>query len=136
MRILLAQQFMTDVDGLHGKFLTIDENGQRLFAITSADGSPQNAAMTIMELASAPLGIGSVTPATVAATGGATLTIRGSGFAAGSKVTVGGNPAATSFKDVNTLSVTAPAMTAGPQRIAIANTEGQTVVVDALLTAN
>jgi hypothetical protein len=32
---------MTDVDALHGEFLTIDENGQRLFVITSLDGSPQ-----------------------------------------------------------------------------------------------
>jgi hypothetical protein len=43
MRIILPQQLMTDVDALHGDFLTIDENGQRLFAITSLDGSPQNA---------------------------------------------------------------------------------------------
>ncbi len=39
LRVLLAQQFMTDVDGLHGSFLAIDENGQRLFAITSTDGT-------------------------------------------------------------------------------------------------
>lgn len=52
MRIFLPQQFMTDVDALHGDFLTIDENGQRLFAITSLDGSPQNAALTVVQLAS------------------------------------------------------------------------------------
>jgi hypothetical protein len=33
---------MTDVDGLHGSFLTIDENGQRLFVITSKDDTAQN----------------------------------------------------------------------------------------------
>jgi hypothetical protein len=54
MRIFLPQQFMTDVDALHGDFLTIDENGQRLFAITSLDGSPQNAALTVVQLASCP----------------------------------------------------------------------------------
>ena len=55
MRIFLPQQFMTDVDALHGDFLTIDKNGQRLFAITSLDGSPQNAALTVVRLASVPL---------------------------------------------------------------------------------
>jgi len=54
MRIFLPQQLMTDVDALHGNFLTIDENGQRLFAITSLDGSPQNAALTVVQLASVP----------------------------------------------------------------------------------
>jgi hypothetical protein len=41
LRLFLPQQFMTDTDALHGSFLTTDENGQRLFAITSSDGSPQ-----------------------------------------------------------------------------------------------
>ena len=41
LRILLPQQLMTDVDGLHGSFFAIDENGQRLFAITSTDGTAQ-----------------------------------------------------------------------------------------------
>src|SRR6266852_3440783 len=40
LRIFLPQQFLTDVDGLHGSFLATDENGQRLFAITSSDGTP------------------------------------------------------------------------------------------------
>jgi hypothetical protein len=44
LRIFLPQQLMTDIDGLHGSFLATDENGQRLFAITSSDGTPQNAA--------------------------------------------------------------------------------------------
>ena len=39
LRIFLPQQFMTDLDGLHNSFLATDENGQRLFAITSSDGS-------------------------------------------------------------------------------------------------
>jgi hypothetical protein len=62
---------MTDVDGLHGSFLTTDENGQRLFAITSSDRTPQNSALTIVQLAAVPLGIGTIAPATVSATGGA-----------------------------------------------------------------
>jgi hypothetical protein len=65
MRIFLPQQLMTDVDALHGDFLTIDENGQRLFAITSLDGSPQNAALTVVQLASVPLALGSVSSPTI-----------------------------------------------------------------------
>jgi len=61
-------------------FLTTDENGQRLFVITSSDGTPQNAALTVVQLAAVPLGIVAITPSGVAATGGASLTIRGSGF--------------------------------------------------------
>ncbi len=65
LRIYLPQQFMTDVDALHGEFLAIDENGQRLFAITSLDGTPQNASLTVIKLAAVPLAIGTVSPSGV-----------------------------------------------------------------------
>src|SRR5258708_37763611 len=81
---------MTDIDGLHGSFLTTDENGQRLFAITSSDGTPQNAALTVVQLAAVPLGIGTIAPSTVAATGGATLTVRGSVFQSATALTING----------------------------------------------
>src|SRR4029077_16257668 len=103
LRIYLPQQFMTDVDGLHGNFLATDENGQRLFAITSSDGTPQNAAITIVQLAAVPLGIGSLFPSPVAANGGATITVRGSGFQSGAAVTLNGKTASVTFKDMNTL---------------------------------
>ncbi len=110
LRIFLSQQLMTDVDGLHGSFLTTDENGQRLFAITSTDGTAQNAGITIVELANVPLGIGTLSPSTGAAAGGATLTIRGSGFVSGTTVTIGGKPANATLKDMNTLTVVTPAV--------------------------
>jgi hypothetical protein len=136
LRIFLPQQFLTDVDGLHGDFLTTDENGQRLFAITSSDGTPQNAALTIVQLAAVPLGIGTITPATVAATGGATLTIRGSGFQSATTVTINGKSASVTFKDANTLLVTTPSLTAGPQQIIITNPDGESVSLDAAFIAN
>ncbi len=136
LRIFLPQQFMTDVDGLHGSFLTIDENGQRLFAITSSDGTAQNAALTIVQLAAVPLGLGTIQPSAISATGGATLTIRGSGFVNGTAVAVNGQPATVTFKDANTLSVTLPALTAGPQQLAITNPDGETFSLDAAFTAN
>jgi hypothetical protein len=136
LRIFLPQQFMTDVDGLHGGFLTTDENGQRLFAITSTDGTAQNASITIVDLANVPLGIGTLTPVNTPASGGTTLTIRGSGFQAGSTVTIGGKNTAVTFKDMNTLTVVTPALSAGAQRVTITNPDGETVSLDAAFTAN
>jgi len=136
LRIFLPQQFMTDVDGLHGSFLATDENGQRLFAITSSDGTPQNAALTVVQLAVVPLGIGTVSPSTVAAAGGAILTIRGSGFQSGATVAINGKTASVTFKDASTLSVVVPSLTPGSQQITITNPDGETVSLDASFTAN
>jgi IPT/TIG domain-containing protein len=134
--IVLPQQLMTDVDGLHRSFLTTDENGQRLFAITSSDGTPQNAALTIVQLAAVPLGIGTVAPATVSPMAGANLTIRGSGFQSGTTVTINGKSAAVTFKDSNTLLVVIPSLTPGSQQIVITNPDGESVSLDAAFFAN
>ncbi len=136
LRILLPQQFMTDVDGLHGGFLATDENGQRLFAITSADGTRQGATVTVVQLAAVPLGIGTITPSTVSATGGATVTIRGSGFQSATTVTINGKSASVSFKDSNTLLVVTPALAPGPQQITLTNPDGETASLDAAVIAN
>ena len=117
LRMFLPQQLMTDIDGLHGSFLATDENGQRLFAITSSDGSAQYAALTVVQLASVPLGIGTISPTTAAASGGTTLTIRGSGFQSATTVSINGKIATVSFKDMNTLTVVTPSLAAGSQQI-------------------
>ena len=136
MRILLSQQFMTAVDALHGIFLTTDENGQRLFALTSQDGTAQNAGIAVVTLANVPLGIGTLSPANGPAAGGTTLTIRGSGFATGATATIGGKSASVTFKDMNTLTVITPALPAGAQRLTITNPDGETISLDAAFTAN
>lgn len=136
VQIFLPQQLMSDVDALHGDFLAIDENGQRLFAITSLDGSPQSAALTVVQLASVPLALGSVSSPTISAAGGTTLTIRGSGFQAGIKVAIGGKPATATLVDMNTLSVVSPAVPTGPQQLTLTNVNGETVTVDAVVIAN
>ncbi|HSY32618.1 MAG TPA: IPT/TIG domain-containing protein [Verrucomicrobiae bacterium] len=136
MRIFLPQQLMTDVDALHGDFLAIDENGQRLFAITSLDGSPQNAALTVVQLASVPLALGSVSSPTISAAGGTTFTIRGSGFQAGIKVAIGGKPTMPTLVDMNTLTVVSPPVLTGPQQLTLTNVNGETVTVDAAVIAN
>jgi hypothetical protein len=136
MRIFLPQQFMTDVDALHGDFLTIDENGQRLFAITSLDGSPQNAALTVVQLASVPLAIGNVSSPAISIAGGTSLTIRGSGFQSGINVAIGGKPATATLVDMNTLTVVSPAVAAGSQQLTLTNKNGEIVSVDAAVIAN
>jgi IPT/TIG domain len=97
---------------------------------------PQNAALTIVQLAAVPLGIGAITPPAVAATGGATLTIRGSGFQSATTLTVNGKAASATFKDANTLLVVTPSLTPGSQQIIIANPDGETVSLDAAFIAN
>jgi IPT/TIG domain len=136
MRIILPQQFMTDMDTLHGGFLTIDENGQRLFAITTLDGTPQKASLTVVQLAEVPLAIGSLSASTVPVAGGASLTIRGSGFQPGIKLTIGGKSTTANFVDMNTVTATSPALSAGAQQIVLANASGETISLDAALTAN
>lgn len=136
MRIILPQQFMTDVDTLHGGFLAVDENGRRLFAITTLDGTPQKASLTVVQLSAVPLAIGSLSASTVPVAGGASITIRGSGFQSGIKVTIDGKSAAATFVDMNTITVASPALPAGPQQIVLTNTSGETISLDAALTAN
>ncbi|MGC2529349.1 MAG: IPT/TIG domain-containing protein [Candidatus Acidiferrum sp.] len=136
LRILLPQQLMADVDGLHGSFFAIDENGQRLFAITSTDGTAEKAGVTVVTLANVPLGVGTLTPANGPAAGGTQITIRGSGSQNGSTITIGGKTASVTFKDMNTLTVVTPAMTSGAQRVSVTNPDGETVSLDAAFIAN
>ncbi|HKV61229.1 MAG TPA: IPT/TIG domain-containing protein [Candidatus Acidoferrum sp.] len=136
LRVFLPQQFLTAVDGLDGDFLATDENGQRLFAITSSDGTPQHAALTIVPLPAVPPGIATVTPTTVAAAGGTTLTIRGGGFQNSTTITINEKSSSVAFKDANTLLVTTPSLTPGPQQIVAMNPDGESVSLDAAFTAN
>jgi hypothetical protein len=120
--------YSDDVDGLHAQFVTLDENGQRIFAITASG-------LTVVQLADVPLAIGALSAGSVAASGGATVTIRGSGFVAGTTATVGGKGAVVTFKDAGTISIATPALTAGPQRLTLMNPDGETSSLDAAVVA-
>jgi DNA-binding beta-propeller fold protein YncE len=131
LRIYLPEplaMLSTDVDGLHGGFLTVDENGQRLFAVTTSG-------LTVIQLANVPLGIGTLSQTLGPATGGTVVTLRGSGFQSATKATLGGKSAAVSYKDVNTISLTTPAMNPGPQQLVLINPDGESVSQDAAYTA-
>jgi hypothetical protein len=119
----------TDLDALHGSFLAVDETGQRIFALTTSG-------LTVLQLATVPLAVGSLSPASVPASGGTTLTIRGSGFQSGATVAINGKSAPAIFKDINTLTVTTPPLTPGPQQVLITNPDGNSYTLDAALTAN
>jgi hypothetical protein len=131
LRIFLPEPFAmlnTDVDGLHGAFLTIDEYGQRLFALTTSG-------LTLVKLASVPLGIGTLAPSAGAAAGGTSVTLTGSGFQSGTTATLGGKSLAVTFKDMNTLTFTTPALSSGPQQLVLTNPDGETVSLDAAFLA-
>lgn len=118
-----------DIDGQHGSFLAIDENGQRIFALT-------NSGLTVVQLAEVPLGIGSITPSGGPASGGTSVTIRGSGFQSGIKLTLGGKNLTLNFKDMNTLTFTTIAVSPGAQQLTLINPNGESVSLDAAFTAN
>jgi hypothetical protein len=113
----------TDVNGLDASFLTTDQNGQHIFAITSSG-------LTILQLANVPLGVGSLSPSTGAAAGGTSVTIRGSGFLSSTQATLGGKSANVTFKDGNTLLMNTPALSAGPQQLTLTNADGESVSLD------
>lgn len=132
LRIFLPEplaMLSTDIDGLHGGFLAVDENGQRLFALTTSG-------LTIVQLANVPLGIGTLSPASGPAAGGTFITIRGSGFQNGIQGTIGGKAATLTFKDMNTLTLVTPSLSAGSQQIVLTNPDGESVSLDAAFLAN
>jgi len=131
LRVYLPEPFAmlsTDTDGLHGTFLTLDENGQRLFALTTSG-------VTILQLSSVPLGIGTVAPVAGPSAGGTSVTIRGSGFQSGTKATLGGKALTVTFKDKNTLTSTTPALSSGAQQLVLTNPDGESVLLDAAFVA-
>ena len=131
LRLFLPEPFAmlsADSDALHASFFTIDETGQRLFALTASG-------LTVVQLASVPLGIGSVSPASGPSAGGTLVTIRGSGFQSGTTLTIGGKTATVTFKDMNTLTFVTPAIPAGSQQIKLANPGGDSYSLDAAFTA-
>jgi alpha-D-ribose 1-methylphosphonate 5-triphosphate synthase subunit PhnH len=131
LRIGLPEPFAmlnTDIGGLHGGFLTTDENGQRLFALTTSG-------LTVLQLSNVPLGIGTLSPSTGPASGGIIVTVRGSGFQNGMKATLGGKSIAVALRDVDTLVFTTPSMNAAPQQLALTNPDGESVSLDAAFLA-
>ncbi len=131
LRVYLPEPFAmlnTDIDGLHGSFLTVDEFGQRLFALTTSG-------LTVIKLANVPLGVGTLTPANGPSAGGTSVTIAGSGFQPGTKATLGGTTLNVLFKDMNTIAFTTPTLSPGPQQLVVTNPDGESVSLAAAFLA-
>ena len=85
LRVMLPEKLSmlaANVDGLRGRLLAIDENGQRIFALTASG-------LTVVQLARVPLGLGTISPASASSAGGTALMMRGGGFQNGANVTLG-----------------------------------------------
>ncbi len=111
LRVYLPEPFAmlnTDTDGLHGGFLTVDETGQRLFALTTSG-------LTVLKLSAVPLGIGTLSPASGFSAGGVTVTLTGSGFQSATTATLGGKSLTVAFKDANPLTFATPCLSPVPQ---------------------
>jgi DNA-binding beta-propeller fold protein YncE len=105
------------------KTLAITPSGDHIFLLTTAG-------LTVVTLDSVPLGIGSVSPS--AGPAGTLVTIRGTGIASGTTVTVNGIQAVTSFVDSSTLQVTIPAaLQNGATQFILTNPDGYSFSLDA-----
>lgn len=125
-RILLTEQILsgpTEVLQTPSKVMATTPGGEHIFLLTTAG-------LTIVDLDSVPLGIGSVTP--TAGPVGSTVTVRGTGFVNGTSVTVSGITAAVSFVDPSTVKVTIPATAQnGAAQFTLTNPDGTTFSLDA-----
>jgi hypothetical protein len=63
------------------------------------------------------------------------VTVRGSGFQPGMTATLGGKPATVTPIDLNTLTLTTPAINTGPQQLVLTNPDGESVSLDAAFLA-
>jgi hypothetical protein len=117
-RIFLTEQFPNAL-----KLLAISPDGSQIFLAT-------NTGLTVAELDSVPLDIGSVTPSTGSA--GATVTVRGTGFASGTIAKVNNLAATAVFVNSSTLQITLPAsLSAGAAQIELTNLDGSSYTLDA-----
>jgi hypothetical protein len=110
MRFSLAQTIL-DV----GAPMAIDSGGRHVYLITDRG-------LTIVDLGSAVLSVGSLSPA--AGAPGTLITIRGSGFDPSTSATLGGQAATVTFVDEDTLTLTVPTLTSGPADLLLTKSGG------------
>ncbi len=116
-RITLTEQVQKVTDAM-----IIDPTGQSLYLIT-------NAGLTVVQLNSAPLAIGGISPA--AGPLGTVITIRGSGFLPTTSVSINGSVIAPVYVDANHLQARVQGGFAGATQITVANPDGTNYTLDA-----
>jgi hypothetical protein len=115
-RISLGEQVQQVTDAM-----AIDPDGATVYLIA-------NAGLTVVQLGTAPLAIGHLTPATGPA--GANVVVHGSGFQQATSVSANGSATTATFVDQNTLDVTIPSLSAGPVQVIVTNPGGGTYSLD------
>jgi hypothetical protein len=104
-----------------GSPLAIDSGGRFVYLITDKG-------LTVVDLGAAPLSIGHLTPQTAGPE--TQVIVRGSGFDSGTIAKVGGLAATVNFTDENTLTLTIPAATSGPQDIVLTRSNGEVYTLE------
>jgi len=107
--------------------IAIDSGGRHIYLVT-------NMGLTIVDLGSAPLSIGHLSPST--ALSGTQIEVRGSGFSSSTTATIGGLTASISFTDENTITLTVPSVPPGPANIVLTNSDGTTYTLQNAITIN
>jgi hypothetical protein len=105
--------------------MAIDSGGRFIYLIT-------NQGLTVVDLGEALLSIGWLN--VTAASPGSQVTVRGSGFNSTTTATVGGQAAAVTVTDENTLTLTVPSLGSGPAAIVLTNSDGTSYMAVGLLT--
>ena len=123
--ISLPEQIQATVGSPH-VFLW-DEAGD-LFILTKSG-------LTFLNFVVIPLSVGHLEPNQGPASGGTTVTIRGSGFEPDSQVSFDGQSASATIVDNQTLKVVTPQMPVGPLQVTVKNADGQTYSLDECFAA-
>ncbi len=95
--------------------LATDPSGQRVFLLTDKG-------LTVVDLGTAPLAVGSLTP--TSGSPGSQITIRGSGFLQQTSVTLGGVATTSTYINSETLAVVIPTLQPGPADLVLSNPDG------------
>jgi hypothetical protein len=117
-RSLLSMGSLPDVV----RALAIDPGGHKILACSDT-------LLRYYELAVVPLAVGTVSPEVAAS--GASITIHGDGFVAGTAVTIAGQGASCTMVDEHTLQCTVPHISAGLAPMTLSNPDGQTYSFEA-----
>jgi hypothetical protein len=125
MRIPLPEAVSSSL----GNVMLFDDDNQTLYALTQSG-------MEVLSLGGGlPVAVGEMQPSGPVAPGTA-LTLRGTGFTAGTKVQMNGDMAVSTLLDAHTLGVTVPALAAGPVQMILTNPDGQSFRWDAAFTVH
>lgn len=120
-RLLMRFSLTETVQGAAPSPIAIDSGGRYVYLITDKG-------LTVVDLGEAPLAIGHMT--LQVASPGTQVTVRGSGFDSSLTGTIGGQAAALSVSDENTLTLTVPAASSGPADIVLGRGDGASYTLE------